>query len=1009
MRRLLLLLLLIPSILSAGDKTPYKFIFGGNSYSGPRNASVTWLAERYDVGIAGLVDWPGLHDSIYDTALVMGKDYWCGPYASSQEINLYERLNPGKQYNDRLKNITDHWLYVYAKRYLDSIGVSVESLVVHISDNFISMGQDGDGLREYTLTGLPYHKKRFTYQYWNNTSLDTMFYPAGYAWLANGYNPNARQAIAYAYRRHFIEDSVTYGPGDHHWSAYFMDNQYRGGFMPRLSSYYALFTTTGGPTSGLDWTEQSGIGNNLNSNLTYYDRSTMLIDSTVRAVLDSACNAKGLDRIVGFANVDKFSPEHLSVQLRYTNVNLENPVDYTKSWPDGWQKWYAMADTMAHHPERYICWLFLGDFLCSATPSDWRYDSSRIYLAHYAFFLQVQDTNAFCGPARFNDTTRWRGIYEVNFGRPTGPAYEVSSTGSNSTKIAVMRRDYDNGAIAVLLRTSHSSADWVRDSVAVNMHHLCRQIDVHGDTSVTADSIFYLKPYTGKVLITTDSCGMPPSAPKPSSPASGTAVTTRPTLCATNSTQGTCTDPVTYQFIIAEDPGFSSIVRQSGWITQGVGTTCYAISTALNDGRRYFWRCRATNGTTTSGWSSAFYFTTPNSPPPTPTGSSPPNQGTVDVLQPTLVVNGVVDPNGTPLIYFFQVSPSASFSPLTAQSGQVSAGGGLVSWRVTPPLEDGATYYWRARAYDSIAYSGWMSAMSFTIDASLAETYLRGDINVNGIPNEVADGVMYSSFFISGLSAFGNHVAGSIAASDVNDDSVTLSLADFAFLVRVITGEALPYPKIASSAHKAFVDLRMNASAAVISADSPVDIGAAYFVLKHSGYVIDPPRLGSRVSDMSLIYSDVDGELKILISSFRKGAVMASGETDLVVSPLAGSGSIQLTTAELVEYFGDPIDVTLRNAALPLAFALYQNHPNPFNPTTVVSFSLPSPTAVLLEVYNISGQKVTTLFDGSLGTGTHDVQWDGRADDGTIAASGIYFYRLKAGDFTETKKMILLK
>ena len=1009
MSRLLVLLLLIPSALPALDRTPYKFIFGGNSYYGPRNATVTWLAERYDVGISGLADWPGLHDSIYDTALAAGKDYWCGPYASSQEINLFNRLNPGQQYNDRLKNIADNWLYIYAKRYMDSIGVSVESLVVHVRDTFISVSQNGDGFRQYSLTSLPYHKRRFTYQYWNNTSSDTMFYPAGYVWLANGYNLNARRAIAYAYRRHFIEDSVAYGPGNHHWSAYFMDNQYRGGYSPRLNSYYTLYVTTGGPTNGLDWFEQAGIGNNVSSNLTYYDRSTMLIDSTIKAVLDSACDAKGLKHIVGFANVDKFSPEHLSVQVRYTNVNLENPVDYTKTWPDGWQKWYAMADTMARHPERYISWLFLGDFLCSSTPSDWHYDSSRIYLTHFAFFLQVRDTNAFFSPARFNDTTRWRGIYEVDFRRPTGPAYEISAVGSNSAKIAVMRRDYDNGAIAVLLRTAHSSADFVRDSVAVNMHHLCRQIDVHGDTSASADSIFYLKPYMGKILITTDSCGMPPSTPILSSPVPGAVVGTRPTLCAANSIQGTCPDPVTYEFVIAEDPGFVNIVRQSGWINQGIGTTCYTTGTALNEGRRYFWRCRATNGTTTSGWSSASYFTTPNSPPPTPSGSSPPNQGIVDVLQPTLVVNGVVDPNGTPVVYFFQVSRYASFSILSAQSSQVSAGGGLVSWKVTQPLENGATYYWRARAYDSIAYSGWMSAWSFTIDATLAETYLRGDINVNGVAYEAADGVMFSYYFISGLSAFGNHIVGSTAASDVNADGSTLSLADFAYLVRVITGDAEPYPKIALPAHRAFVDLQMSSSAAVISADSPADMAAAYFVLRHSGSVIGPPRLGSRISDMSLIYSDADGELKILIYSFRKGGMIESGETDMVVVPLAGSGSVRLTTAQLAEYFGDPIEVTLGNAALPLAFALHQNHPNPFNAATTISYEIPSPQHVLLEIFNIIGQRVAVLVDEHQSAGLHSTAWDGTDGGGTPVTSGIFMYRLTAGNVTAEKKMILIK
>jgi len=455
MRRLLLLLtLLFATAIGAQDKTPYKFMFAGNSYAGPRNASVTWLAERFDAGISGLADWPGMFDSIYHTAQSMGKEFWCGPYASSQEINLYDRFNSGLQYNQRLTDLQDNWLYIYAKRYLDSIGVSVESLVVHISDDYISMTQDGDGSRSYSLAGLPYHKRRFTYQYWNNTPSDTMFYPAGYTWLANGYNAHARQAIAYAYRRRLIEDSAAYGPGDHHWTTFFMDNQYRDWYAPRLYSYYDINATSGGPTPGLDWYERPGIGNDESANAHYYDFSTMLIDSTVKAVLDSTCAANGLKSIHPFANVDKFSAAILGIQLRHTNVTLENPVDYTKAWPNGWRQWYAMADTMAAHPERYICWLFLGDFLCSPNPADWKYDSSRIYMTHYAFFLQVRDTNAFMAPFRFNDTTRWRGVYSFDLGEADGPAYEISSTGSGYGKIAVMRRDYNNSNVVVLVRTS---------------------------------------------------------------------------------------------------------------------------------------------------------------------------------------------------------------------------------------------------------------------------------------------------------------------------------------------------------------------------------------------------------------------------------------------------------------------------------------------------------------------------------------------------------------------------
>lgn len=717
---LLLLFLILFSLSGAEDKTPYKFIFGGNSYTGPKNATITWLAEHYDCAIAGTGDWPGMHDSIYDTALAMGKEFWCGPYASSQEINLYERFDVGMQYNDRLSKIADHWLYIYAKHYMDSIGVSPESLVVHIADDYVDITNQGDGRRSYSLSGLPLQKRRFTYQYWNNNSSDTMFYPAGYCWLANGYNADARRAIAYAYRRYLIEDSAAYGPGGMHWTAFFMDNQYRGAFMPRQSSYYTINSTSGGPTSGLDWHEQPGIGDNVSANLAYYDGSTLLIDSTIFAVLDSTCDANGLQRIVGFANVDKFAPEHLAQQVKYTSVGLENPVDFGKAWPNGWQKWYEMADIMAAHPERYISWLFTGDFLCSSNPSDWKYDSSRIYMTHYAFFLQVRDTNAFCGPARFNDTTRWRDIYEVDFGEPDGPAYEVSSTGSNYTKLAVMRRDYNNGAVAVLVRTSHGSADWVNDVMAVNMHDLYREVDVNADTSDVADSIFYLKPYMGKILITAEACGIPPSVPALSSPASGSAVGNSPTLCVSNSSHGECPDPVTYQFQIAEEASFISVVRQSAWLAEGSGTTCFTTSAPLDDGRRYYWRCRSTNGTGTSSWSPTYNFTTPNSPPGAPTGNSPDDQGIVDRLQPTMAVNNAADPDGSPLVYYFQVSKFSNFSSLAAQSGAVTEGSGTTSWQVSTPLENGSAYYWRVRAYDQIAYGTWMTTRSFTVDASIS-------------------------------------------------------------------------------------------------------------------------------------------------------------------------------------------------------------------------------------------------------------------------------------------------
>jgi len=94
---------------------------------------------------------------------------------------------------------------------------------------------------------------------------------------------------------------------------------------------------------------------------------------------------------------------------------------------------------------------------------------------------------------------------------------------------------------------------------------------------------------------------------------------------------------------------------------------------------------------------------------------------------------------------------------------------------------------------------------------------------------------------------------------------------------------------------------------------------------------------------------------------------------------------------------------------LPLTGFQLQNHPNPFNPTTEINFALPKACDATLEVYNITGQKVATLVDGTLEAGEHTVQWDSRDQSGVSVASGIYLYRLTAGEFRDTKKMILLK
>ena len=104
-----------------------------------------------------------------------------------------------------------------------------------------------------------------------------------------------------------------------------------------------------------------------------------------------------------------------------------------------------------------------------------------------------------------------------------------------------------------------------------------------------------------------------------------------------------------------------------------------------------------------------------------------------------------------------------------------------------------------------------------------------------------------------------------------------------------------------------------------------------------------------------------------------------------------------------------PTDITGEPEMLPAEFTLEQNYPNPFNPSTTISFSLPERSEVSLTIYNILGQKAATVLEGFLPAGTYQYVWNGNTDGAKQLSTGVYFYRLTAGDFSQTRKMLYLK
>lgn len=119
-----------------------------------------------------------------------------------------------------------------------------------------------------------------------------------------------------------------------------------------------------------------------------------------------------------------------------------------------------------------------------------------------------------------------------------------------------------------------------------------------------------------------------------------------------------------------------------------------------------------------------------------------------------------------------------------------------------------------------------------------------------------------------------------------------------------------------------------------------------------------------------------------------------------------------VTGAAIVQRKGEPFGTGVKVAKTsgqPVAFALEQNYPNPFNPATHITYAITANVTVDLAVYNLAGQKIATLVHQYQTAGNYRVTWDGRMADGGTAASGLYFYRLKAGNHQQVKRMLLLK
>jgi len=269
-----------------------------------------------------------------------------------------------------------------------------------------------------------------------------------------------------------------------------------------------------------------------------------------------------------------------------------------------------------------------------------------------------------------------------------------------------------------------------------------------------------------------------------------------------------------------------------------------------------------------------------------------------------------------------------------------------------------------------------------------------GDLNLNGIRYEVADAVMYSSYFLHVLAVFPAPIEAAIAGSDINLDGLALTFPDLVLLVKIVAGIEFPSVwKTAPGLAPGRAAVTISNDALVLSTDRPLTGLLAHFITD-----------GSVVPDAADVQVGRNGDtLTLMMLRMDASPVLTAGSHRLATF---GSSDVRLLEVEAVDTDGNALAVATGDA-LPETAELRQNYPNPFNPQTTISFYLPQREWWQLTIYNLLGREVHS-FSG-VDRGVVEVEWTGSDYAGRPVASGVYHYRLETSTFRQVKSMILLR
>jgi hypothetical protein len=266
---------------------------------------------------------------------------------------------------------------------------------------------------------------------------------------------------------------------------------------------------------------------------------------------------------------------------------------------------------------------------------------------------------------------------------------------------------------------------------------------------------------------------------------------------------------------------------------------------------------------------------------------------------------------------------------------------------------------------------------------------------------------------------------------DLNGDGV-IDIKDFSLFVKDYgksTGTAKLNP-VAGMNYNTSLALKTNDNVVnvgeefgvLVSINNATSLNGLAFTMKYDSRKVDFVRavpveknlLTSNGAVAPLFYVNNDEPGKVTVVQAIDGNVAGSGDFAVLTFKLLNdnSGALVISNAEVSDanYSVNTVKAnSAKVAAKPKSYALYQNYPNPFNPSTTIKYDLPEAASIKIQIFNSLGQVVRSYTNEGQKAGYHAFVWDGKDEAGLTVSSGTYFYRIDAGNFTSTKKMILVK